>query len=309
MEMEKLALGVSVIGLIFTVHLGVRSVFKSREDMAEDETNEGYDPFNLNDLPLSDHEMHGNIALAQRLSPLAQLLKPTDQVELNAFRQKLAFAGFRRPETMELFNATRATILLLTLVVIFVLATMSPMTRNTAMYYVVLFSLGYYIPMMWLNGKVKQRQEAITRSLPPTLDLLVTCMEAGLNLEGAIERVSKEMSVSDPELSEELQVILHELNAGLSVSAAFKKFSNRVVSDDLKNLCNVIIQSVTLGSSLGRALREYAATARRRREFKLEEEAGKVAAKLTLPLTVCLLPSSMIAMLAPAIVTISRALG
>ena len=156
---------------------------------------------------------------------------------------------------------------------------------------------------------MKERQEAIQRSLPPTLDLLVTCMEAGLNLEGALDRVSREMLVSDPELSEEFQVILRELGAGLSVSAAFKKFASRVKGDDLKNLSNVIIQSVTLGSSLGRALREYASTARRRREFKLEEEAGKVAAKLTLPLTVCLLPSSMIAMLAPAIVTISSALG
>lgn len=305
MEIEKIALIASVVGLIFSVHLAVRAFLDGRaEAVRDEELDEVYD---LN-LPLSNREAHGNIALAQRLNPLAQLVKPSDPVELNELRLKLGYAGFRRVETLELFNAVRATVLLIMSGIILLLATLLPMSRMAAFYYVILFAIAYYLPMWWLQSKITRRQEAITRSLPATLDLLVTCMEAGLNLEGALDRVSAEMGYSDPELSEELRVILSELGAGLSVSASFKKFASRMVSDDLKNLSNVIIQSVTLGSSLGRALREYASTARRRREFKLEEEAGKVASKLTLPLTVCLLPSSMIAMLAPAIVTISRAM-
>ena len=311
MNNDMIALIASSFALVITVHLAVRTVLnrRSNSDLDHDSSSDDlYNPYDLSDLPLSAYESN-NIALVQRLSPLAQLLKPTNQAELNELRQRLGHAGLRRPETLELFNAVRAGILLLGVLVIVIMATLKTMNQNMLFYDVLIFAGAYYVPMLWLQSRIKTRQEAITRSLPAMLDLLVTCMEAGLNLEGALDRVSKEMEASDPELSEEMRVILHELDAGLSVSVSFKKFANRMVSNDLKNLSNVIIQSVTLGSSLGRALREYAATARRRREFKLEEDAGKVASKLTLPLTICLLPSSMIAMLAPAIVTISSALG
>jgi tight adherence protein C len=312
MDTANLALGVSIFGLFMTIHLGVKSFLKRRqalEDSFHESDDSAYNPYDLSDIPISAQERYSNLALLQRLKPLAQFLQPGDQVELNELKQRLNYAGLRRNEQLELFNAVRSAVLLFSLLLIALIMIFNPMSKNIMLAVVSTFAGAYYLPLMWLNTKVTERQQAIQRSLPPTLDLLVTCMEAGLNLEGALDRVSKEMLVSDPELSEEFQVILRELSAGLSVSAAFKKFANRVKGDDLKNLSNVIIQSVTLGSSLGRALREYAATARRRREFKLEEEAGKVAAKLTLPLTVCLLPSSMIAMLAPAIVTISSALG
>ena len=311
MNINMIALITSSFALMITVHLAVRTFLERRAESQDDEASgpdEFYNPYDLTELPLSANEAHNNIALVKKLSPLAHLLKPTNQVELNELRRQLGYAGYRRPENLELFNAVRAGVLMIGVLMIVIMATLNPMDRNALLYYVLTFAGAYYLPMWWLRSRVKARQEAITRSLPAMLDLLVTCMEAGLNLEGALDRVSQEMASSDPELSEEMRVILRELDAGLSVSAAFKKFANRVVANDLKNLSNVIIQSVTLGSSLGRALREYAATARRRREFKLEEEAGKVAAKLTLPLTVCLLPSSMIAMLAPAIVTISEAL-
>ena len=311
MDSTLVALGVSVLGMIITVHLGVKTVIKRRQDQkaADHDLEDDDNPYDLSNVPLNSQEAHSNLALVKRLKPLAQMLQPSDQVELNELKQRLNYAGMRRNEDFELFNAVRSGILLFSLLIIALLMTLNPMSNKLLLWLVMTFAGAYYLPIFWLSSKVNTRQEAIQRSLPPTLDLLVTCMEAGLNLEGALERVSREMLASDPELSEELQVILRELNAGLNVSVAFKKFANRVQGDDLKNLSNVIIQSVTLGSSLGRALREYAATARRRREFKLEEEAGKVAAKLTLPLTVCLLPSSMIAMLAPAIVTISNALG
>ncbi len=311
MDTTLIALTVSVLGMIFTVHLGIKTIIKRRQDqrVVNEEQLEDYNPYDLSSVPLNAQESHSNLALVQRLKPFAQMLQPSDQVELNDLKMRLNYAGMRRNEDFELFNAVRSGILLFSLLLIVLMMTLNPMSNKLLMWLVMTFAGAYYLPLFWLSSKVNARQEAIQRSLPPTLDLLVTCMEAGLNLEGALERVSREMITSDPELSEEFQVILRELNAGLSVSAAFKKFANRVRADDLKNLSNVIIQSVTLGSSLGRALREYAATARRRREFKLEEDAGKVAARLTLPLTVCLLPSSMIAMLAPAIVTISNALG
>jgi len=129
-------------------------------------------------------------------------------------------------------------------------------------------------------------------------------MEAGLGLEQALARVAAEIGFSDPEMSEELAVVVGEIRAGLSISASFKKLADRVTSDELRNMSNVVIQSAALGASLGPTLREYAASARRRRELALEESAGKVTAGLTLPLTLCLLPSAVIAILGPAVVMV-----
>ena len=121
-------------------------------------------------------------------------------------------------------------------------------------------------------------------------------------------RVAEEIDFSDPEMSEELSVVIGEMRAGLTTASAFKKLSDRVTSDEVRNLTNVIIQSATLGAALGRTLREYASSARRKRELALEELAGKVTAGLTLPLTLCLLPSAVIAMLGPAVVIVINSL-
>ena len=129
-------------------------------------------------------------------------------MELNELRKRLAHAGYRRPENLELFNAVRAGVLLIGLLLIGLMATLNPLTRKTMFYYVLTFAGAYYLPMWWLKSKINTRQEAINRSLPPMLDLLVTCMEAGLNLEGALDRVSQEMVLTDPELSEEMRVVL-----------------------------------------------------------------------------------------------------
>jgi tight adherence protein C len=133
-------------------------------------------------------------------------------------------------------------------------------------------------------------------------------MEAGLGLEQALARVAGEIGFSDPEMAEELSVVVGEMRAGLSVGDAFRKLADRVTADEVRNLTNVIVQSATLGAALGRTLREYSASARRRRVLALEESAGKVAAGLTLPLTMCLLPSAILAMLGPAVVIIIRTL-
>jgi tight adherence protein C len=205
MDTTLIALAVSVLGMIFTVHLGIKTIIKRRQDqrVVNEEQLEEYNPYDLSSVPLNAQESHSNLALVQRLKPFAQMLQPSDQVELNDLKMRLNYAGMRRNEDFELFNAVRSGILLFSLLLIVLMMTLNPMSNKLLMWLVMTFAGAYYLPLFWLSSKVNARQEAIQRSLPPTLDLLVTCMEAGLNLEGALERVSREMTISDPELSEE----------------------------------------------------------------------------------------------------------
>lgn len=236
----------------------------------------------------------------------ARMMRPKTVDELSVLRRRLARAGLRANEAVDLFSIARAVSLIAgTAVGCLVLIATS---FGAAGFFIgaVLMGLGLYGPSMWLNMRTSRRQEALTNSLPPTLDLLVTCMEAGLGLEQALGRVGSETGFSDPEMADELSIVVAEMRAGLSIGEAFRKFADRVTSEDVQTLSNVIIQSTSLGASLGRTLREYASSARRRRELVLEEAAGKVTAGLTLPLTLCLLPSAVIAMLGPAVVIVVR---
>lgn len=251
-------------------------------------------------------DAHAEERRGVRIGALAGALRPSTVDELSALRRQLARAGLRGPEAVDRFAAMRVTSLLGAVAFFILILLLGGFGGGTLILGALLAGLGLYGPNLWLRAKISTRQEKLARSLPPTLDLLVTCMEAGLNLEQAMERVAQETGFSDPEMAEELAVVVAELRAGLSVAGAFRKLGDRITTDEMRNLTNIIIQSASMGASLGRTLREYASSARRRRELGLEETAGKVTAGLTLPLCLCLLPATILAMLGPAIVIIAR---
>ena len=157
---------------------------------------------------------------------------------------------------------------------------------------------------MTLRSEATGRQERIELAMPAALDLLEACIDAGLGLEQALTRVAAEMGVSAPDIADELSLLVGELRAGLPVGDAFRKLSDRVDVDEVKTLCAVLIQSASLGAPLSKTLKQYSDTARKRRGLSLEEKAGKITAAMTVPLTVCLLPSALLIVMGPAIIEI-----
>ncbi len=244
-----------------------------------------------------------------RYKGLANVLRPKTVEELSQQRRQLARAGMRNNDAVSFYSVLRLITLFAGAALGVALLSGGGFSIDSLFVANVLFGLSFLGPGWWLRVRIKNRQAALARSLPPTLDLIVTCMEAGLGLEQAMARVTAEIDYSDPEMSEELAVVVGEMRAGLSVAATFKKFADRVTSDEVRNLSQVIIQSAALGAPLGPTLREYASSARRRRELGLEESAGKIAAGLTLPLTLCLLPSAVITILGPAALMVIKGLG
>jgi tight adherence protein C len=244
-----------------------------------------------------------------RYKGMANVLRPKTVEELTEQRKQLARAGMRNNDAVSFYAVLRLITLFAGGTVGFALLAGGGFSMNALFLANLLFAVAFLGPSWWLRLRIKNRQAALARSLPPTLDLIVTCMEAGLGLEQAMARVTAEIDYSDPEMSEELAVVVGEMRAGLSVSATFKKFADRVTSDAVRNLSQVIIQSSSLGAPLGPTLREYASSARRQRELALEESAGKIAAGLTLPLTLCLLPSAVITILGPAALMVIKGLS
>lgn len=296
-ETLKLAIMASGAATLLTVILACRAFLRGREARAEAALEAA--------KAIAEADAHaGEIQGLARFRGLASIMRPKTVEELTEMRRELSRAGMRANDAVAFFSVVRAISMLVGGGLFLLLVGGTALDPAALLLGSIVLGFAFLGPKWWLRLQVNARQEALNRSLPPTLDLLVTCMEAGLGLEHAVARVAAEIGYSDPEMAEELAVVVGELRAGLSIAATFKKLADRVTSDEVRNMSNVIIQSASLGASLGRTLREYASSSRRRRELALEELAGKVTAGLTLPLTLCLLPSAVLAILGPAVVMV-----
>ena len=141
-------------------------------------------------------------------------------------------------------------------------------------------------------------------SLPDGLDLLAICMEAGLGLDQGIVRVGQELRVSHPELAEELLQINFEQRAGAPRIAAWKSFSDRADSENVRSFVAMLIQTDRFGTPISKSLGNFSDALRTQRRQKAEEMAAKTTIKLVPPLVFFIFPSIGIVTVLPAILTV-----
>ncbi len=241
------------------------------------------------------------------VSPIAVHLRPTNSAELELLKSELLMAGRRSNKAVDRFCEERVVSLFLGLIFCWVWL---GLVGGGFGFLVGMISLllGIIGPGKLLDIQGSDRRERVSQELPPAVDLLTTCIEAGLSLEKSIARVARELSHNSPSLSQEFQITTNEFEAGISLPDALRRLARRVGLDELSALCGVIAQAHGLGAPIGTTLREYAESSRRKRIALLEERAGKLAAQLTIPLAVCLLPSAMMIILGPAVMQLVRAL-
>jgi tight adherence protein C len=242
---------------------------------------------------------------ATLLRPLSVLARPKQGDELSRVRTRLVHAGFRGEHAVEIyFGAKIALAFWLGAMPFVASAVRATAIPNAYMIAVVLAAIGFYSPNVWLGRRLNARQRALKRSLPDTLDLLVTCVEAGLGLDAALRRITDELGLSAPELAGELRLLTMETQAGISRPEAFRRLASRTGLEELRSLSAMIIQTEMFGTSIARALRIHSDTMRMRRVHRAEEEGAKVAVKMMLPLILCILPALFAVILGPAVVRI-----
>jgi tight adherence protein C len=249
---------------------------------------------------------HANL-LDLMLKPVASVARPTDEEELGALRSKLAHAGYRSERAMVLYLVAKLVLCLGFAAAFLMYNARSPQPMRLAAFYTVLSMVfGFYLPNFWLSQRVNERQKAVGNSLPDALDLLVTCVEAGLGLEQALGRVSQEVGLSAPLLAAELNQTSLEMRAGVPRGEAFRRLANRTGIEEIKSLASLVIQTEIFGTSVARSLRVMSESMRLRRMQRAEERAAMVAVKMTLPLIIFIMPSLFIVLMGPAVVRIAR---
>ena len=240
------------------------------------------------------------------VTPLAKYLVPKRSGERDSAQSHLVQAGFRSPNASRNFYGIKG-ILALSLPMLVLLASrwVPQVSTNTVIFAAVLFAFtGVRLPDTVLGYLREQRIKRLRNGLPDALDLLVVCVESGLGLAPAIERVARELEFSHPELAQELALVNAEMRAGVERPVALRNLAARSGVEDISGLVGLLIQTIRFGTSVAEALRVYAEEFRDKRMQKAEEQAAKIGTKMIFPLVVCLFPSFFIVAIGPAVLRI-----
>ncbi len=165
---------------------------------------------------------------------------------------------------------------------------------------------GFYLPNVFLKNLVQKRQAAIVQAFPDALDMLLICVQAGMSIEAAFGKVSKEVSNQSLELAEELSLTTAELSYLQDRRVAFENLGKRTGIAGIKAVATALIQAERYGTPVGQALRVMAKENRDMRMSEAERKAAALPPKLTVPMIVFFLPVLFVVILGPAILQVMK---
>jgi tight adherence protein C len=253
----------------------------------------------------------GKSPLADVLAKVGQKLHPA-KGEDHSQTSRLRFlrAGYRHPNVLAVFWGAKILSAFIFSVIIFLVRFnfLGAMNYQASMALTICFALfGFYLPDIWIKQKADKRREKILEALPDALDLMVICVEAGVGIDAAIQRVAQEIKFTSPELSDELNYTTFELRAGKARVDALRSMGLRTNLIEINNLVTLLVQTDKFGTSMANALRVYSDCYRTERYQKAEELAAKLPVKLLFPLVAFIFPVMFVVLLGPAAISIYKA--
>jgi tight adherence protein C len=221
---------------------------------------------------------------------------------------KLAQAGFRGPRPVTTFYFFRFAMpfafLMAAGVYLFGLNGLGlPLTTRLCITFGA-FVIGFYAPNVYIANVASKRRESIIQAFLDALDLLLICVESGMSIEAAIQKVSQEIGGRSIELAEELSLLVAELSYLPERRLAYEGLSRRTNHPGVKSVVTAMIQAEKYGTPLGQALRVMAKENRELRIAAAEKKAAALPAQLTVPMILFFLPVLFVAILGPAIIRI-----
>ena len=262
---------------------------------------------------VSQEEQKKKLRSGQRnakLDKYAKFLEPEDEKQLSQIRLTLMQAGYRSRDAVRYFHFAQFAlgigflILGVLYFLVFLAGAEDTTTTQTMMYILGPGGIGYLIPKYWVTKRQQQRQQEIEEGFPDSLDMMLTCVEAGQSLDQAIIRVSKEIRASYPALSEEFEIVSHQIKAGRDKPSVLNEMAERCGVQDISSFVTVLVQSQSFGTSIADALRVYAGEMRDKRVMRAEEKANKLPTKMTLATMMLTVPPLLIILVGPSVLGI-----
>ncbi len=295
----SLLFGVAVAGVIFTLALALRS--GGEMEASEEERLYSFTastPVTLEDVELS--QPFADRVIRPGVSKLLDFFgRLTPQRNLQELQHRLELAGRPYGWTVVNFVGLRVVLALVLGALGFVLTLLTDMPfLQRLLLTFALGGLGYYLPIVWLGRRTRQRQSALLRALPDGLDMLNICVGAGLGFDAALSRVSEQWKTP---LADEFNRVVAEIRLGKTRRQALLDLARRTEVMELENFVATIVQADQLGVSIAKVLRTQAEQMRILRRQRAEEQARQASIKLLFPLVFMIFPSLLAVLLGPAI--------
>jgi tight adherence protein C len=248
--------------------------------------------------------------LARSTSRVGTLIEPTGAEERSLLKNRLIQAGFYRPQAMQVFLGVKVLMMTAPAMIGLILGAIGFFPIKIAVLAgACLGIIGMIGPSFWLDRTKARRGHTLRLSLPDALDLLVICLEGGLTLQSALQRIAEELLTAHPALAGELLIVQREVQLGLADSEAIKHMAERTDLSELRSLVAVITQSERFGASLVKGLKIHAESLRQDRRQRAEEMAQKAGTKILFPTLLFIFPAIFVVILGPAFFQIMRALS
>lgn len=260
--------------------------------------------------PVADTELGGNIArLVSRHFDEKRF--GVDDSLRGKLRMNLIRAGYFRNDAINFYVLWRVAAILLLPVVSYALLDLAfPGTHFAGR--LVIVAIAIAIGIVGPDAFISRRQRALSAEyriiFPDFLDLLVVCIDAGLTLDGAVNRIAGEIADRRSRVfGINLAVMTAEMRAGRSFIEALGALADRVMIPEARSLVALLRQSTELGSDVGEALRVFGDEMRDKRLLRAEEHANKLSVKMLLPLGLFIMPVVFMVILLPVVIRLLNA--
>lgn len=248
------------------------------------------------------------------LRPVGERFLPESEMRRSKMKKLLIEAGYRRPGVLYVLIGAKLmlTASAVALVMLGYLLTgnffllLTPFTISVLL---LVASVGFFLPDVFLHRRVAGRRADFLEGFPDALDLLVVCVDAGLGIDSAIQRVATEIRMSHPHLSSELGLIPVEIRAGKSRKEAMQGLAQRTGVDQVNSLVTLLMQADQFGTSIAQALRIFAEEMRVQRIQRAREKAAKLPVRMVIPIALFIFPALFLVLLGPAFIELSDTLS
>ncbi len=252
-----------------------------------------------------------SVKLQTMMGPVSEYVLPKEDIERSRIMKKLVYAGYRRPDAMQIFYAIKTALAIVFPLGVLVVAQWLPKLSSQLVVFYALAGagVGLLLPNIVLERLVENRMRKLRNAFPDALDLMVVCVEAGLGLSQTIQRVSDELFVSHPELASELSMVNAEMRAGVDSVTALKHLADRTGLDDIRGLVSLLVQTLRFGTAIADSLRVYSEEFRDKRTQKAEELAAKIGTKMIFPLVIFMFPAFFVIAVGPGVIALMTVFG
>lgn len=158
----------------------------------------------------------------------------------------------------------------------------------------------WWLPILWLKQRYRQRLIAIERSLPFFLDMVGLGLGSGQNLQASLQLACDHLS--DGALKSEWLQTLGDIRTGVGRSEALRQMSLRIELVALRQLLSALIQGESLGQGMAQIVEVYGSQQRAQRLMNAEKLALQAPVKMLFPLALFIFPCTFLVLGFPVLV-------